>query len=156
MIAEILTKTGVVTANDRIGVMGFMAQPALSGESSHHPSGNYGLLDALMALQWIQDNARQFGGDPRRVTLFGQSSGSFDVQVLMASPLSKGLFHAEIAESGQMTSFAGAQVPGIGCLGRRGDGSGEHNRADGGSRDRHLSPPHRRCSSGGTGRPAAW
>jgi para-nitrobenzyl esterase len=102
----------VVTANYRIGVMGFMAHPALSGESPHHASSNYGLLDALMALQWIQNNARQFGGDPRRVTLFGQSSGSFDVQVLMASPLSKGLFHAAIAESGQMTSFAGTMVKG--------------------------------------------
>ena len=65
-----------------------------------------------MVLQWIQDNARRFGGDPRRVMLFGQSSGSFDVQVLMASPLSNGLFHAAIAESGQMTSFAGNMVKG--------------------------------------------
>jgi para-nitrobenzyl esterase len=109
-----LARRGVVlvTANYRVGAMGFMAHPELSKESPHHASGNYGLLDALMALRWIQDNAATFGGDPNRVTLFGQSSGSFDVQVLMASPLSRGLFHSAIAESGQMTSFGGTMVKG--------------------------------------------
>ena len=95
----------VVTANHRLGVMGFMAHPELSKESSHSSSGNYALLDILMALQWIQENALQFGGDPKNVTLFGQSSGAFDIQLLMASPLSKGLFHRAITESGQMTSY---------------------------------------------------
>ena len=102
----------VVTTNYRVGAMGFMAHPELSAESPHHASGNYGLLDALMTLRWVQENAARLGGDPRNVTLFGQSSGSFDVQVLMASPLAKGLFQYAIAESGQMTSFNGAMVKG--------------------------------------------
>jgi para-nitrobenzyl esterase len=102
----------VVTANYRVGAMGFMAHPELSAESPHHASGNYCLLDVIMTLRWIQENAARFGGDPHKVTLFGQSSGSFDIQVLMASPLSKGLFHYAIAESGQMTSFGGTMVRG--------------------------------------------
>jgi para-nitrobenzyl esterase len=102
----------VVTANYRVGAMGFMAHPELTAESTHHASGNYGLLDEIMALRWVQDNAARFGGDPCKVTLFGQSSGSFDVQVLMTSPLAKGLFQTAIAESGQMTSFNGTMVPG--------------------------------------------
>jgi para-nitrobenzyl esterase len=102
----------VVTANYRIGVMGFMAHPELSAESPHHASGNYGLLDEIMALRWIRENGAKFGGDPAQVTLFGQSSGSFDIQVLMASPLAKGLFQYAIAESGQMTSYNGTMEPG--------------------------------------------
>ena len=102
----------VVTMNYRIGAMGFMAHPDLSAASPHHASGNYGLLDELMALQWVRENAAKFGGDSQKVTLFGQSSGSFDVQVLMASPLAKGLFQYAIAESGQMTSFNGTMDAG--------------------------------------------
>ena len=102
----------VVTANYRVGAMGFLAHPELSAESPHHASGNYGLLDEIAALRWIQANARRFGGDPRQVTLFGQSSGSYDLQVLLASPLAKGLFQHAIAESGQMTSYGGTMVAG--------------------------------------------
>ena len=109
-----LIRRGVVlvTVNYRVGAMGFMAHPELSKESPHHASGNYCLMDALMALRWVRDNAVRFGGDPRKVTLFGQSSGSLDIQVLMTSPLSKGLFQYAIAESGQMTSFGGTMVKG--------------------------------------------
>ncbi|MGH7040585.1 MAG: carboxylesterase family protein, partial [Acetobacteraceae bacterium] len=90
----------VVTTNYRVGVMGFMAHPALSAQSPHHSSGNYALLDQLIALRWIRDNIAPFGGDPHHVTLFGQSSGAFDVMLLMTSPLAKGLFVNAIAESG--------------------------------------------------------
>jgi para-nitrobenzyl esterase len=98
----------VVTANYRTGAMGFLALPELSQESPHESSGNYGLLDILMATNWIRDNARAFGGDPGNITLFGQSSGAYDIQLLMTSPLSKGLFHRAITESGQITSYYGA------------------------------------------------
>lgn len=97
-----LARHGVVlvTANYRLGVFGFFALPELSRESPHHVSGNYGLLDQLLALHWVQDNIAKFGGDPHNVTIFGESAGSLDVNVLAASPLSKGLFEKVIGESG--------------------------------------------------------
>lgn len=98
----------VVTANYRVGVMGFMAHPELSARSAHGSSGNYALLDQIMALRWIHENIAKFGGDAKRVTLFGQSSGAFDILSLMTSPLAKGLFSGAIAESGQILSFNGA------------------------------------------------
>jgi para-nitrobenzyl esterase len=97
----------VVTTNFRVGAFGFMAHPALSAESANKSSGNYGLLDQLMALQWIQQNIAAFGGDPANVTIFGQSSGAFDIMSLMASPLAKGLFARAIAESGQIIAYDG-------------------------------------------------
>jgi len=90
----------VVTLNYRLGVMGFFAHPELTAESPHHSSGNYGLLDQIAALRWVQENIAQFGGDPGNVTVFGESAGSIDVTTLMASPLAKGLFRRVIAESG--------------------------------------------------------
>jgi para-nitrobenzyl esterase len=90
----------VVTINYRLGVMGFLAHPELTAESPHHSSGNYGLLDQIAALRWVQQNIEQFGGDPGNVTLFGESAGSVDATTLMASPLVKGLFRRVIAESG--------------------------------------------------------
>lgn len=98
----------VVTANYRVGVMGFMAHPALSAESPHQSSGNYALLDQIMALRWIRQNIGKFGGDPRHVTLFGQSSGSYDLMLLMTSPLAKGLFVNAIAQSGQLLAYNGS------------------------------------------------
>ena len=97
-----LTSHGViiVTINYRLGVMGFFAHPQLTAESPHHTSGNYGLLDQLAALRWVQQNIAQFGGDPQNVTLFGESAGSIDTTTLMTSPLSHGLFRRIIAESG--------------------------------------------------------
>ena len=90
----------VVTANYRLGALGLFAHPSLTGESPHHSSGNYTLLDQLEALRWVQKNIVNFGGDPDRVTIFGQSAGALDVCALMASPLGKGLFHGVIGESG--------------------------------------------------------
>jgi para-nitrobenzyl esterase len=99
---ESLARHGVVlvTMNYRLGVFGFFAHPELSKESPHHVSGNYGLLDQILALRWVHDNIAKFGGDPGNVTIFGESAGSLDVNVLMASPLSKGLFQRVIGESG--------------------------------------------------------
>jgi para-nitrobenzyl esterase len=83
---ESLARHGVVlvTANYRLGAFGFFAHPELSKESPHHVSGNYGLLDQIMALRWVHDNIAKFGGDLGNVTIFGESAGSLDVNVLMA------------------------------------------------------------------------
>ena len=90
----------VVTIAYRLGPLGFLAHPGLTQESPHHSSGNYGLMDQIAALQWIQRNAASFGGDPRNITIAGQSAGAMSVSMLMASPLAKGLFERAIAESG--------------------------------------------------------
>ena len=94
----------VVSINYRLGIMGFFAHPELTQESAHHASGNYGLLDIVAALQWVQKNIRSFGGDPARVTIVGQSAGATAEELLTASPLAKGLFHAAIIESGATLS----------------------------------------------------
>lgn len=90
----------VVTINYRLGALGFLAHPELTAESARHVSGNYGLLDQIAALQWVQRNIAAFGGDPKRVTVFGYSAGGWSIATLMASPLAKGLFQRAIAESG--------------------------------------------------------
>jgi para-nitrobenzyl esterase len=90
----------VVTIAYRLGPLGFLALPELTHESPHHSSGNYGLMDQIAALEWIQRNIAAFGGDPKCVTIAGQSSGSISVSILMASPLARGLFHRAIGESG--------------------------------------------------------
>ena len=97
-----LAKKGavVVTLNYRLGPFGFLAHPALAAESPHHAAGNYGLLDQIAALQWVQRNIARFGGDPSRVTIFGESAGGMSVGSLIASPLAKGLFQRAILESG--------------------------------------------------------
>lgn len=99
---ELLAKKGVVVVgiNYRLGLFGFLAHPELTRESPHNASGNYGLMDQVAALQWVRDNIAAFGGDPQRVTIFGESAGSMSVSALMASPLAKGLFHRAIGESG--------------------------------------------------------
>ena len=84
----------------RVGALGFLAHPELSAESPQHVSGNYGFLDQIAALQWIQRNIARFGGDPGNVTIMGQSAGSASVSVLQASPLSRGLFHRAVGMSG--------------------------------------------------------
>ena len=94
----------MVTANYRLGPFGFFAYPALTAESPHHSSGNYGLLDQIQALRWVRDNISQFGGDPARVTIMGQSAGAVDVCMLMASPLAKDLFRGAILQSGECQS----------------------------------------------------
>ena len=89
----------IVTINYRLGPWGFLAHPLLAEESDQNSSGNYGLLDKIASLKWVKDNIENFGGDPQNVTIFGQSAGSMSVCTLMASPLSKGLFHKAIGQS---------------------------------------------------------
>lgn len=93
----------VVTINYRLGPLGFLAHPALSEENAKGSSGNYGLLDQVEALKWVQRNIAQFGGDAGRVTVFGESAGGISVCDLMVSPLSEGLFQRAISESGPYT-----------------------------------------------------
>jgi para-nitrobenzyl esterase len=90
----------VVTFNYRLGVFGFFAHPELTRESAQHASGNYGLLDQIAALGWVQRNIAAFGGDPGNVTVAGQSAGAGSVHLLTASPLARGLFQRAIAQSG--------------------------------------------------------
>jgi para-nitrobenzyl esterase len=90
----------VVSIHYRLNLFGFLAHPALTAESEHGSSGNYALLDQIAALQWVQRNAAAFGGDPGRVTVFGESAGGTDITYLLASPLSHGLFHRAVIESG--------------------------------------------------------
>src|SRR5262245_10761453 len=99
---EDLARKGVVvvTVNYRLGVFGFLAHPELTKESSNHSSGDYAFLDQIAALKWVQKNIAAFGGDPSRVTIFGESAGSWSVNNLVATPLAKGLFQRAIGESG--------------------------------------------------------
>jgi para-nitrobenzyl esterase len=90
----------VVTVNYRLGLLGFLAHPALARESPQRSSGNYGLLDQIEALRWVRRNIAAFGGDPRRVTVFGHSAGGDSVAQLLASPLARGLFHRAVIQSG--------------------------------------------------------
>ena len=101
---ESMAKKGIVavTVNYRLGIFGFFAHPELTTESPHHASGNYGLLDQRAALVWVHKNIAAFGGDPRRVTIAGESAGSVSVSAQMVSPLSKGLFTGAIGESGSI------------------------------------------------------
>ena len=99
---EAFARRGVVlvTINYRLGLLGFMAHPALSKESEHGVSGNYGLLDQIAALDWVRENIAQFGGDPDNITIFGQSAGAMSVRCLLASPLTKGKIARAIIQSG--------------------------------------------------------
>jgi para-nitrobenzyl esterase len=89
----------LVTANYRVGAFGFLAHPALTAESPHAASGNYGLLDAIAALRWVRANIAAFGGDPARVTAFGESAGGALVALLLTSPLATGAFDRAILQS---------------------------------------------------------
>jgi len=125
-----LSRDGVVfvSANYRLGPMGFFAHPALTAESEHHASGNYGLLDQLDALAWVHANIAAFGGDPARITVMGQSAGAFDICLLMASPLARGLFARAILESGecQSTPVKELRTPvAHDAITRTGEGDGE-------------------------------
>jgi len=105
----------VVTLNYRLGALGFLAHPELSAESRHKASGNYGMLDAIAALQWVQRNIAAFGGDPSNVTVFGESAGANLTNALVASPAAAGLFHRAIAQSG---GFMGMGMARTGTLAR--------------------------------------
>jgi para-nitrobenzyl esterase len=106
-----LAKQGVVivSMNYRLGIFGFFAVPELITESGRNTAGNYGLLDQLAALRWVQRNIAAFGGDPGNVTIFGETAGSLSVSAQMASPLSRGLFAKAIGESG--AAFYSHAVP---------------------------------------------
>jgi para-nitrobenzyl esterase len=90
----------VVSLNYRLGALGYMAHPELTAESPQHSSGNYGVLDQVAALKWVQKNIAAFGGDPSKVTIGGESAGSWSVNTLVATPLARGLFIRAIGESG--------------------------------------------------------
>ncbi|WKY45796.1 carboxylesterase family protein [Eubacteriaceae bacterium ES2] len=103
---QLLAQLGivVVTINYRLGALGFLATHGLYEESG--TTGNYGLLDQIQALKWVQENISAFGGDPRRVTVGGQSAGAYSVTALLLSPEAKGLFHQAIVESGSIFSIS--------------------------------------------------
>ncbi|MFD2792413.1 carboxylesterase/lipase family protein [Promicromonospora vindobonensis] len=108
---EALASTGaaiVITINYRLGVMGFLSHPELAAESSYGASGNYGILDQIAALEWVQENIAAFGGDPDRVTIAGESAGGESVCILGATPLAEGLVDGIIGSSGA-------------CMGTEGD-----------------------------------
>jgi len=99
---EWLAKKSVVVVSIayRLGAFGFLAHPELSAETPHHVSGNYGILDMIAGLQWVQKNIAAFGGDPKRVTIQGESAGAVAVNILCASPVGKGLVRGGIGVSG--------------------------------------------------------
>jgi len=111
----------IVTFNYRLGSLGFFSHPELAKESGHNASGNYGMMDALAALQWVKKNISAFGGDPNNVTIAGESAGAIMIGAIVGSPQAKGLFHRAIAESGgwmglmmgRMTSAETAQANGV-------------------------------------------
>ncbi len=115
---EKLAKKGVVlvTIAYRVNQFGFLANAELSAENPNHVSGNYGILDQIAGLQWIQKNIAAFGGDPNKVTIFGESAGAISVSMLCASPLAKGLFQGAISQSGgsfgptRLTTFPGENM----------------------------------------------
>lgn len=154
----------VVTLNYRLGPFGFLAHPAFAAESPHRASGNYGLLDQVAALRWVQRNIARFGGDPARVTVFGESAGAMSVAALVASPLAKGLFRGAILESmAGLGTVAGrrdsAEAQGARFaerLGISGTGAGAANRLRALSADSLLAAlaAAERPDSGAAARPA--
>ncbi len=115
----------VVTANYRLGTLGWLALPELASETRRGVSGNYGSLDQLAALRWIRRNAAAFGGDPSRVLVFGESAGGVDACTLAASPLARGLFSSALVESGgcfqpstqKVEAFGATVADALGCAG---------------------------------------
>jgi para-nitrobenzyl esterase len=123
----------VVTANYRLGPLGFFAHPALTAASPHRSSGNYGILDQIQALRWVNQNIASFGGDPGRITAMGQSAGAFDICLMMASPLARGLFRQAIMESGDCESTLNEDIRrpvSFNQVNGTGEGNGEELSAD--------------------------
>jgi para-nitrobenzyl esterase len=131
---EKLAKKGVVLVSIayRVGQLGFLAHPQLCAETTNHVSGNYGLLDMIAGLQWVQNNIAAFGGDPNKVTIFGESAGGIAVSMLCASPLAKGLFHGAISQSGgsfgppRPTTFPGENLKRLSDAERAGEASAKN------------------------------
>lgn len=125
-----LAATGlvVVTINYRLGVFGFLATPELAAESKHHSAGDYGLLDQMAALQWVKRNIGAFGGNPRNVTVWGQSAGAMSVGALLVSPLAKGLFERAVADSG--LGAASLHFPTLGAAEQTGERFAAAHHAD--------------------------
>ena len=119
-----IAKEGVigVTANYREGVFGFFAHPELTAASGYNGSGNYGFLDQVAAIKWVKENIAAFGGNPDRITIVGESAGSFSVSLLMCSPLSKNLIAGAMLSSGaevmpnKPASLAEAEAAGVAAL----------------------------------------
>ena len=103
----------LVTFNYRLGMFGFMSHPDLIAENEHGSSGNYGIMDQVQALKWIQANIAQFGGDPDNVTIFGQSGGGRSVRTLSESPIARGLFHKAVIMSAQGFAMPMPAIPGM-------------------------------------------
>jgi para-nitrobenzyl esterase len=122
---EILARKGVVvvSANHRLGVFGFLAHPDLTRTSGRNASGNWGLLDQVAALRWVQRNIAAFGGDPGKVTVFGESAGSFSVSAMVATPLAKGLVHGAIGESGAFFTLPGGGLAALSLSAAEAQGS---------------------------------
>ncbi len=93
----------LVTVNYRLGPFGYLAHPALTADSPNNSSGNYGLMDQIKSLEWVQENIKAFGGDPDNVTIFGESAGAQSVSEMMAAPSADGLYHKAILQSGSST-----------------------------------------------------
>lgn len=155
----------VVTLNYRLGPFGFLAHPAFAAESPHQAAGNYGLLDQIAALRWVRQNIARFGGDPGRVTVFGESAGGMSVGVLIASPLARGLFQRAILESGTgigagvmpRDSAAAAAKRYAAALGVTGTGTdaAAHLRAEPADSLLHVAAAESRAHGGGEG-PIFW
>jgi para-nitrobenzyl esterase len=119
----------VVSINYRLGLLGFLAHPALSAESEQRLSGNYGLLDQIEALRWVRDNIAAFGGDPAKVTIAGESAGALSVIALMASPLARGLFAGAIVQSGYMPTYRALHDKTLGLTSAEAEGASMATRA---------------------------
>jgi len=113
----------VVSINYRLGLLGYLAHPALSAGSPQRLSGNYGLLDQIEALRWVRANIAAFGGDPGQVTIAGESAGGLSVIALLASPLARGLFAQAIVQSGYMPSYRALHDDALGQTSAEADGA---------------------------------
>ena len=159
---EKLAKKGVVLISIayRVGQLGFLAHPDLSAETQNHTSGNYGLLDMIAGLRWVQKNIAAFGGDPGRVTIFGESAGGIAVSMLCASPLARGLFHGAISQSGgsfgppRPTTMPGENLKRLPDAERSGDAYAKSAGASSIRALRQLPPD--RLPAGGRGTGMAW
>ena len=159
---ERLAKKDVVLVSIayRVWQLGFLAHPDLSAETQNHVSGNYGLLDMIAGLQWVQKNIAAFGGNPDRVTIFGESAGGIAVSMLCASPLAKGLFHGAISQSGgsfgppRPTTFPGENLKRLADAERSGDAYVKSAAATSIQEMRKL--PADKLPAGGRGMGMAW